>query len=149
MVTRMEARFEGMERSLLAWRRELEERDRVMDSRVQRMEDAIAQLTELLKERRPGQQEESEPQGGTVGETGEQDSEVGQVGNKEQRWRKLDIPIFVGEDAFGWVSRLERYFRLKMVPEEEWMQAVMVALEGKALNWFLWWEGCNGDVTWK
>ncbi|KAF1862850.1 hypothetical protein Lal_00040120 [Lupinus albus] len=28
------------------------------------------------------------------------------------RWRKLEIPIFLGEDAYGWVQKLERYFTL-------------------------------------
>lgn len=28
------------------------------------------------------------------------------------------------------------------------MQVVMVALEGKALNWFQWWEACNQNPSW-
>jgi len=52
-----------------------------------------------------------------------------------QSWRrKLDIPVFAGEEAFGWTNRLERYFRLKEISEEETMQAVVIVLEGKALN---------------
>ncbi|XP_027905741.1 uncharacterized protein LOC114165287, partial [Vigna unguiculata] len=29
------------------------------------------------------------------------------------------------------------------------MQAVMVALEGKALNWFQWWETCHQNPSWE
>ncbi|KAF1869986.1 hypothetical protein Lal_00017565 [Lupinus albus] len=54
------------------------------------------------------------------------------------RWRKLEIPIFLGEDAYGWVQKLERYFTLKAISEEEMMQATTVALEGKALSWYQW-----------
>jgi len=31
----------------------------------------------------------------------------------QSQWRKLDIPIFVREEAFGWTNRLEQYFLLK------------------------------------
>ncbi|XP_019429392.1 PREDICTED: uncharacterized protein LOC109336992 [Lupinus angustifolius] len=32
--------------------------------------------------------------------------------------------------------------------EEEKMQATVMALEGKALSWFHWWEKCNPNPTW-
>ncbi|XP_047152645.1 uncharacterized protein LOC124824277 [Vigna umbellata] len=75
----------------------------------------------------------------------DQDSKV----NGGSRWRKLDIPIFAGEDAFGWTNRLDRYFHWQEVSEVERMQTVMVALEGKALNWFRWWESCYPYPTWE
>ncbi|KAG2391337.1 uncharacterized protein HKW66_Vig0129020 [Vigna angularis] len=53
------------------------------------------------------------------------------------------------DEAYGWTNRLEWYFRLKGVSEEERMKAVMVALEGKALNWFQWWETCHPHPTWE
>ena len=34
--------------------------------------------------------------------------------NREERWRKLKILVFNGEDAFGWTIRIERYFELKL-----------------------------------
>ncbi|WVZ02752.1 hypothetical protein V8G54_023558 [Vigna mungo] len=54
-----------------------------------------------------------------------------------------------GEDAYGWTNRLERYFWLKEVNEEEKMRVVIVALEGKTLNWFQWWETCYPNPTWE
>jgi len=42
---------------------------------------------------------------------------------------------------------LKRHFRLKEVIEEERMLAVLIALEGKALNWLQWWETCNPNPT--
>lgn len=44
-------------------------------------------------------------------------------------------------------NKLERYFRMKEVTNDERMQAMMVALEGKDLNWFQWWELCNPNPT--
>ncbi|KAJ1380355.1 Retrotransposon gag domain [Sesbania bispinosa] len=77
----------------------------------------------------------------------------GQNGNKngpvEERWRKLEIPLFSGDDAYGWVNRVERYFNLKGVREQERLQVVIVAMEGRALTWFQWWEFCTVNRTWE
>jgi hypothetical protein len=52
----------------------------------------------------------------------------------------LEIPIFKGDDAYGWLVRIERYFRLNGVRVHEKLDAAVIALEDKALNWFQWWE---------
>ncbi|KAJ1415921.1 Retrotransposon gag domain [Sesbania bispinosa] len=70
-------------------------------------------------------------------------------GAVEERWRKLGIPLFSGDDAYGWVNRVERYFNLKGVMEQERLQVVMVAMEGRALTWFQWWEFCTVNRTWE
>ncbi|PNX83607.1 hypothetical protein L195_g039651 [Trifolium pratense] len=57
----------------------------------------------------------------------------------KQKWASLMIPIFDGEDAFGWTSRVERYFELKGVGDNDKIQAAMIAMEGKALT-YQWWE---------
>ncbi|XP_057431879.1 uncharacterized protein LOC130724621 [Lotus japonicus] len=64
------------------------------------------------------------------------------------RWRKLEILIFGGDDAYGWTHKLERYFELRGVSDDDRMQATLIALEGKALSWFQWWERCNPNPTW-
>ncbi|KAJ1404260.1 hypothetical protein SESBI_26727 [Sesbania bispinosa] len=66
-----------------------------------------------------------------------------------EQWRKLEIPLFSGDDAYGWVNRVERYFNLKGVLEQERLQAVMVAMEGKTLSWFRWWRFCRSNPSWE
>ncbi|KAI5412334.1 hypothetical protein KIW84_057130 [Lathyrus oleraceus] len=51
------------------------------------------------------------------------------VKNGGENW----IPVFEGTYAYGWLNRVERYFDLKKMSENEKLQAVMVAMEGKAL----------------
>ena len=58
----------------------------------------------------------------------------------EVKWRKLEIPIFYGGDAFGWTNKVENYFEIKGVEEEDRIQVAMVVMEGKALTWYQWWE---------
>lgn len=65
------------------------------------------------------------------------------------KWRKLDILVFVRAKAYGWTNHLESYFWLKEVSAKERMQAIIVALEGKTLNWFQWWESYNPNPTWE
>lgn len=62
--------------------------------------------------------------------------------------RKLKIPIFRGEDAYGWIVRAERYFKLNVVDEEDKLDVVVIALEDKALNWYQWWEEQNENLNW-
>ena len=40
------------------------------------------------------------------------------------RWRMLEIPVFDGEDAYGWTTRVKRYFDLKGMSGEEKLQVV-------------------------
>jgi len=63
--------------------------------------------------------------------------------------RKLKIPIFRGDDAYGWIVRAERYFKLNMVHDDEKLDAVVIALEDKALSWFQWWEEQSPELNWE
>ena len=57
-----------------------------------------------------------------------------------EQWRRVEIPIFRGEDAYSWLDRIEQYFALRAVPEAEWISVAAYAVEGRALTWFRWWE---------
>ncbi|KAI0501936.1 hypothetical protein KFK09_016881 [Dendrobium nobile] len=67
----------------------------------------------------------------------------------DTRMRKLKVPVFEGEDAYGWVYRVERYFAVNGVTEEEKLMAVPICLEGKSLAWFQWIEGRQPIRSWE
>ena len=52
----------------------------------------------------------------------------------DPRVRKLKMPIFKGEDAYGWVYRVERYFTINGPSEREKLMAAALCLEGKTLG---------------
>ncbi|KAI0500720.1 hypothetical protein KFK09_018936 [Dendrobium nobile] len=52
--------------------------------------------------------------------------------------RKLKMPIFEGEDGHGWIYKVERYFAVNGLTEEEKLTAAGLCLEGKALAWYQW-----------
>ncbi|XP_020704066.2 uncharacterized protein LOC110115235 [Dendrobium catenatum] len=49
----------------------------------------------------------------------------------DPRVRKLKMPIFEGEDAHGWIYKVERYFTVNGLTEEEKLAAAGLCLEGK------------------
>ena len=50
--------------------------------------------------------------------------------------RKLDMPVFSGDNPEGWVFRAERYFHLNQLTGEERLMADIVCLDEDALSWF-------------
>ena len=49
----------------------------------------------------------------------------------DSRVRKLKMPIFEGEDAYGWVYRVERYFAINGLSESEKTDGGGVMFGGK------------------
>ncbi|KAL6495833.1 hypothetical protein OROGR_030396 [Orobanche gracilis] len=135
-----------MTRDSVEWELEREEwrtRLELAEARAKRTEDQLAALAAKVDsssgERAHGDDGESNGSGGRMlGDHVERD-----------RWRKLEIPIFSGDDAYGWTHRLERYFELRSVPEAEKLRATLVAMEGRALSWYHWWARCNPEPTWE
>lgn len=63
--------------------------------------------------------------------------------------RRLEVPVFKGEDVYGWLVRVERYFRLNEIRTQDKVDAVVLALEEKSLNWFQWWKEQAPLRTWE
>ncbi|GKD36084.1 putative mitochondrial protein, partial [Tanacetum coccineum] len=73
-------------------------------------------------------------------------------GNKDRnhgnRIRKLKMPVFEGEDAYGWIYRVKRYFEIQGIPSDERVLAAAVCMEGDALSWHRWSEGQTPFYSW-
>ena len=61
----------------------------------------------------------------------------------------MELPIFSGEDAPGWLVRVERYFDVNGVHENERPELILVALEGRALSWYQGWEDQHPYSSWR
>ncbi|XP_010412881.1 PREDICTED: uncharacterized protein LOC104699246 [Camelina sativa] len=48
------------------------------------------------------------------------------------------MPIFDGAGIYGWVARVERFFRIGGYNDEEKLALVSVSLSGEALSWYNW-----------
>ena len=61
----------------------------------------------------------------------------------------MELPVFYGEDALGWLVRIERYYAINGIEGDEHMDSVLIVLEGRALNWFHVWEEQVYLPTWR
>ena len=61
----------------------------------------------------------------------------------------MELPLFDGGDALGWLVRIERYFAINNIAGEERMELVLIALEGRALNWYQTWEDQMLYPSWR
>ncbi|MCI22938.1 hypothetical protein A2U01_0044116, partial [Trifolium medium] len=62
------------------------------------------------------------------------------------RWRYRCSKVMM--HMVGWFV-WKRYFRLYDVREHDKLDAIIIAMEEKALNWFQWWEDQTPLRTWE
>ena len=62
--------------------------------------------------------------------------------------RKLELPIFDGNNPNGWLFRAERYFEINRLTSSEKLCAAVVCLEGVALAWYYYKDGRRGFRGW-
>ncbi|GKB48341.1 ankyrin repeat-containing protein [Tanacetum coccineum] len=49
------------------------------------------------------------------------------------------MPLFHGEDVYGWVYQVERFFEVQgLITMGDQLRAAVLSLEGSALSWFRW-----------
>ena len=79
--------------------------------------------------------------------------EVGTGGGQgcQPNWkmRKLDLPIFDGNNPDGWILRAERFFHFYRLSAEDQLEAAVVALDGDALLWYQWEHRRHPLLTWE
>lgn len=87
--------------------------------------------------------------GGAFGRSG--DEEIGNGGSGRLHWKhkKLDLPLFSGENPDGWILRAERFFKFYRMSEEEQLEATVVALESDALLWYQWENSRRAIRSWE
>ncbi|TYJ97047.1 aminoacyl-tRNA ligase [Cucumis melo var. makuwa] len=67
------------------------------------------------------------------------------------RLRKLEVPIFKGEECKsvdGWLHRVERYFMVNRLTEKDKLDVAVLCWEGEALDWFQWKGDRDSIMSW-
>ncbi|XP_028796878.1 uncharacterized protein LOC114752313 [Neltuma alba] len=151
MVTRMEQKVEHIDTRLVQTEQGIE----LLRGDVSTLKCDIATIqslmTEVLTEMRQAKRPEAigtrieESPGSKVTTEYPRTEEQGETEVKEARsdfsnLRKLDMPLFSGEDPLGWIFRIERYFKLNRIIDDDKLDAAVLCFENRALNWFQWCE---------
>lgn len=58
------------------------------------------------------------------------------VASRERLLKRIELPVFAGDDAYGWMALAERYFRIGGFDERMKLDVVSVSLGGDVLSWF-------------
>ncbi|KAA0034358.1 gypsy/ty3 element polyprotein [Cucumis melo var. makuwa] len=120
-----------------------------------------AMLTEMYedRQRQPGEFELTEVSSGKrkirtedLVEGGEEGKtslslETG-AGQDRIKFKKLEMPVFNGEDQDSWIYRAEHYFQMHLLNEQEKLKIAIVNMEGKGLCWFRWAENRKRFRSW-
>ncbi|KOM56146.1 hypothetical protein LR48_Vigan10g203800 [Vigna angularis] len=64
-------------------------------------------------------------------------------GNQEglsNRRKRVELPGFEGGDPLIWISRVEKFFEVQKVAEDEKLQLAFISMEGYAAYWFCFWR---------
>ena len=56
--------------------------------------------------------------------------------------RRLEMPVFEGWNLERWIVLDKRFFATHEMSEEEKIAATTISLDGEALTWFQWEDGC-------
>ena len=172
----MESRLEGVERSVTNVERQQEEQGRVLANLSRQMDqllrersvshsrgrnferrfDRHGQRREPGRHERSARREVSESRSVAHSRTWEENDRReydgwggGRPPRRTEAGRKIELPIFSGDDAYGWLVRVERYFRVNQIEDHEKLELVLVAMEGDALTWFQWWEEQAPFPSWR
>ncbi|XP_022640337.1 uncharacterized protein LOC111242250 [Vigna radiata var. radiata] len=76
--------------------------------------------------------------------------ENGGKGGEQKPWRKrVELPTFEGEEPLSWLNRVERFFDIQKVTEdEEKVELAYVSMEGSAAYWFTFWKEKARNRSW-
>jgi hypothetical protein len=66
-----------------------------------------------------------------------------------QAVRKVELPMFNGEDPAGWISRAEIYFRVQETTPEVKVRLAQICMEGPTIHFFNALLGEVEDLTWE
>ncbi|CAI9296066.1 unnamed protein product [Lactuca saligna] len=64
-------------------------------------------------------------------------------------FQKIKAPIFEGEDAFGWIYKVERFFEIQDIGVRDRLKAAAICLDGKGLAWFRWSQARDPFRSWE
>ncbi|KAA0037013.1 peroxidase 64 [Cucumis melo var. makuwa] len=63
-------------------------------------------------------------------------TETEEAAADRNKFKKVEMPVFAGEDPDSWLFRAERYFQIHKLSDSEKMLVSTISFDGPALNWY-------------
>lgn len=57
------------------------------------------------------------------------------ITNRDSLLKRVEMPVFEGIDTYGWIVKMERFFRIGGYDEDAKLELVSVSLEGAVSSW--------------
>ncbi|KAA0052895.1 transposon Tf2-1 polyprotein isoform X1 [Cucumis melo var. makuwa] len=153
MAKKAEERFEAIEQEIINIQTELQripmleakitEHLEKIDSQNQHQQQLILQYIEGMMK---GQSTTRESEGSTskaktkvtepINEGNENEKNGEEKNNDRSKFKKVEMPVFNGEDPNAWLFRADRYFQIHRLTDSEKMTVATISFEGPALNWY-------------
>ncbi|WVZ24510.1 hypothetical protein V8G54_003054 [Vigna mungo] len=132
-IVREEKKLENLGLSM----RGLETKVEAMEERARQLEENFDVSQAYVNGKKEDQRKEVE---------GERD---GGCHEEQPNWRKgVELPIFDGVDPLNWISKVDNFFELQGVSEEEKLCLAYISMERSAGFWFRFWREHTGNRTW-
>ncbi|KAL4038207.1 hypothetical protein IC575_001815 [Cucumis melo] len=64
------------------------------------------------------------------------------------KFKKVEMPVFAGEDPDSWLFRAERYFQIHKLSDSEKMLVSTISFDGPAFNWYRSQEEREKFISW-
>ncbi|KAA0065941.1 retrotransposon protein [Cucumis melo var. makuwa] len=120
------------------------------------MKKAIERLADEMKESQSyKKREESGTSNGSVmklkGKMEETElmTETNVASIDRSKYKKLEMPMFLGENPESWVYRAEHFFKINNLPEAEKVKVVVVSFGQDEVDWYRWSHNRKKVESWE
>ncbi|KAL0545306.1 hypothetical protein IC582_015184 [Cucumis melo] len=111
-------------------------KDRTTTSERNEKPNAHMSVTNKGKEKEANSSKSAVSGRGNSDERNEGKTETEEAAADRNKFKKVEMPVFAGEDPDSWLFRAERYFQIHKLSDSEKMLVSTISFDGPALNWY-------------
>ncbi|TYK03449.1 transposon Tf2-1 polyprotein isoform X1 [Cucumis melo var. makuwa] len=111
-------------------------KDRTTTSERNEEPNAHMSVTNKGKEKEANSSKSAVPGRSNSDDRNEGKTETEEAAADRNKFKKVEMPVFAGEDPDSWLFRAERYFQIHKLFDSEKMLVSTISFDGPALNWY-------------
>ncbi|KAL4035846.1 hypothetical protein IC575_004554 [Cucumis melo] len=111
-------------------------KDRTTTSERNEESNAHMSVTNKGKEKEANSSKSAVPGRSNSDDRNEGKTETEEAAADRNKFKKVEMPVFAGEDPDSWLFRAERYFQIHKLSDSEKMLVSTISFDDPALNWY-------------